>query len=435
MSLFKKATTTNAYAKVGFFGFAGSGKTYTAADFAIGLVKLMKSRGIPGADKPIYMLDSEGGSDWVKPMIEGEGIEFFTAKTGAFSDLIAAMPEAQREASVLIVDSLSTFWVEFTDTYRKVKKRQRGLEFQDWAYLKTEWRQKFVNPYLNAPVHMILCGRAGYEYDHYTDEAGKKQIEKSGVKMKSEAETGFEPSLVVLMERETDMETKKVSHVAHVLKDRRTDGKTLDGKTIKSPCFKHFLPHVEWLNLGGEQLAFDASRTSAAIIPADVRRENNATLREVVIEEIKNLLSDTFEGRSDAAQKAKREAIEKYLAPTWKEVESLMSLDELRMGFNNMHLALTGKPSRYFDTPEIDDALPETGGAPSGLAILLGKYAEAADLPTLNEMQSKAQAFLNDLSEGDREKVSLAYAQAAKRIIQKMSRITDAGRAALAEVE
>lgn len=368
MSLFKKATNTAAYAKVGFMGFAGSGKTYTAADFSIGLVQLMRKKNLPGGAKPIFMIDTEGGASWIKPMIEGAGIEFHTAPTSAFSDLVEAIKVAEKEASVLIIDSITAFWVEFCETYKEVKKRKRGLEFQDWAYLKQAWRQKFVNQFLNSSVHIIMCGRAGFEYDHYKDDSGKRQIEKSGIKMKSEAETGFEPSLVVLMERETDLETKKVSHVAHVLKDRRTDGKTLDGKFFKNPNFKNFMPHVEWINLGGDQLAFDSARTSEGIIEKDEKREDNALRRQIVVDEIDGLLDrHGLSGTSKEARVQRSELVLKHFKTSSRtEIEKLMPLDELRICFDAMHMELEGVHSRYFVTEpeEVNDAIPDF--APTG---------------------------------------------------------------------
>ena len=89
----------------------------------------------------------------------------------------------------------------------KAKKRTR-LQFDDWGYLKGEWR-KFTDLFINSNLHIILCGRAGYEYDYFEDEAGKKQLEKTDIKMKAEGEMGYEPSLLVLMERHTDLETMK----------------------------------------------------------------------------------------------------------------------------------------------------------------------------------------------------------------------------------
>src|SRR5262245_8284446 len=134
MALFAKAEVTSSYLKMGMMGFAGSGKTYTATSVAIGLHKLSQSA------KPLFFLDTETGSDWVKPRIEAAGIELFTAKTRAFADLLTAVHEAEAGASLLMVDSLTHFWVELTTAYMQAKRRTR-LQFDDWAFLKAEWRK------------------------------------------------------------------------------------------------------------------------------------------------------------------------------------------------------------------------------------------------------------------------------------------------------
>ena len=48
------------------------------------------------------------------------------------------------------------------------------------------------------------------------EESGKKNLEKTGIKMKAKGELGYEPSLLVLMEREMDMAKMEVRHTARV---------------------------------------------------------------------------------------------------------------------------------------------------------------------------------------------------------------------------
>jgi hypothetical protein len=160
----------------------------------------------------------------------------------------------------LLIDSISHFWREFTEAYAKKRNRHRGLEFSDWAYLKSEWG-KFTDAYVNSAAHIIMCGRAGYEFDFFEDENGKKQLEKTGVKMRAETETGYEPSLLIWLERHMDMDSRKVYREAHVLKERFD---VIDGKTFRDPTFANFLPHIELLNLGGQQVGVDTTRTSEA---------------------------------------------------------------------------------------------------------------------------------------------------------------------------
>ena len=70
---------------------------------------------------------------------------------------------------------------------------------------------------------MIVCGRAGFEYDFQEKEdgSGRKELVKTGVKMKAESEFGYEPSLLVHMERASDLkDLSKVHREASILKDR-----------------------------------------------------------------------------------------------------------------------------------------------------------------------------------------------------------------------
>jgi len=83
--MFTAATNTSAHLKMGILGFQGAGKSKTAAKTTIGLVQHMKKLGIPYADKPVFFLDTETGSDWLLPDFAAAGIPIETAKTRAFS--------------------------------------------------------------------------------------------------------------------------------------------------------------------------------------------------------------------------------------------------------------------------------------------------------------------------------------------------------------
>lgn len=385
MSRFKPATSRPTHLKAAFMGFQGSGKTVTSVKLAIGFVQMLRKKKIPGSEKPVLMIDTERGHLWIKPLFDAAKIELLVDQTRAFSDLRTDMADAIKNASLLLIDSISAHWIEFCEAYKAKKKRTRGLEFQDWGFLKEEWRKGFTDPFLNSPLHIIFCGRAGYSYDHYTDDAGKKQIEKTGVKLKAEGELGFEPNLLVYMEREQDLETSLVTHMAHVQKDRRPDAKSLDGKSFPNPTFQTFLPHIDFLDLGGQNAPV-ADRTSTADIPADINQDRASVQRAIVLEEISDLLSTVFEGRTDAAQKSKKAAVAEFLAPTWKEVEALMGLDELRVKYNAMHLALLKRPSRYGEVP-LEDKIPTFGAD--------GEAAEPAQNPTATDQFLQMQLAEN----------------------------------------
>jgi len=286
-TLFKPAEATNAFLKMGLMGFPGAGKTFTATVVAIGLVKLAQKMNLSYATKPMFFLDTEAGSDWVLPRFKEAGIPVHTSKTRAFKDLCAAVDEAEANASLLLIDSATHFWREFCETYvarkaAQLRKPTYRLQFADWAFLKGEWG-KFTDRYVNSKLHAVLAGRAGYEFDFREDseDPSKKNLEKTGVKMKAETEMAYEPHLFVLMERVMDMATKRDDHVAHVLKDRSD---VLDGAEFVNPTFENFLPHILRLNLGGTHLGVDTSRTSDEIIPPDAPRDRGSMQLQIVID-------------------------------------------------------------------------------------------------------------------------------------------------------
>jgi hypothetical protein len=342
MSLFKKAEDDQAFLKMGILGFAGSGKTRTASNTAIGLYKMLVEAG--QKPNPVFFLDTETGSSWVKNYFEEEKIPLFTAKTRAFTDLLTATNDAQKEASILIVDSITHFWKEIVETFLRRKSERIGrkvyrMEFQDWAAVKGEWG-KFTDLYVNSSLHIIMCGRAGYEYDYFQNDDGKKELEKTGIKMKAEGELGFEPSLLVLMEKEMDVETKKVSRIANVLKDRAD---LIDGKQFRNPTFKDFLPHMKRLNLGGVHVGVDTTRTSDSLIGEDgtTAREREYKERTIALEEIEATLVSKYPSTGAADKKAKLDILQAtFGSMSWEKI-SHMKADDLKAGLTKIRAEVT----------------------------------------------------------------------------------------------
>lgn len=350
MALFQKATNTQAYLKAGIMGFAGDGKTYTAAEIAIGLVELMRKRGIPAGNNPVMFLDTETGSDWVKPRFDAANIELFTAKTRSFVDLLTAVKEAEASGSVLLIDSISHFWRGLMEEYAKRKKRTMGLLFQDWAWLKTEWGV-FTDLFVNSKCHIIMCGRAGYEYDFFENEGGKKELEKTGIKMKAETETGYEPSILILMEKHSDTmgDNKKVWRTATVLKDRST---LIDGKTFNNPKFSDFLPHIEFLNLGGEHLGVDLSRDNAELFAdtGEPKWMKEKRQKEIALDEIGEIIGKHYPGTTAEAKKMKGDLIEEAFASrSWERIKTF-DFNAISAGRNFIWNKLEGHPYDFVKT-------------------------------------------------------------------------------------
>lgn len=309
MGLLKPAEKQTAYLKAGILGFAGSGKTFTASMLARGLALLEEQA---GRKKPVAFFDTETGSDYSIDAFKNQGVQMIVAKTRAFSDLLDVVKESESQASVLIIDSITHVWTELVDAYMH-KKNIDSLAVWDWNPIKTEWRQ-FTDLYLCSKIHIILCGRAAFTYDEWINEKGKKEIIKTGTKMRVESDMGYEPSLLFEMERiqpETNPRKKKGSqwvHRATILKDRSD---LMNGKTFDNPSFKDFMPLIKALNLGGEHFVLDTSRTSDAMIQSpDYSYEDKHKAQKIYSEEIEGELNSAFPGATAENKKIRMDIIE-----------------------------------------------------------------------------------------------------------------------------
>lgn len=358
MGLLRKAENEMAFAKVGIMGFAGSGKTYTASLIAIGLHKHIKS------SKPVAMLDTETGSDFAVNLFRKADVELLVAKTKSFPDLMAFIAEAQEASDIAIIDSVSHIWAELQSGFlakinegRMQKKYSpiTRLEFQHWGPIKQEWA-RFTSAFLTTKMHVIICGRAGYEYDFQQDDPeAKKELIKVGTKMKAEGEFAYEPSLLIEMEKvqanpEVGIASKRkkqatgarsVINRAFVIKDRAD---LLDGQYIESPTFESFQPHFDFLNIGGLHRATDAGKSSSELFDAQGQDEwtREKKQREKWMEEIQGLLTSKYPGQSADEKKKKVDLIFQFLnTRSWTAVEQMKS-DDIRGGYEAIKTALEG---------------------------------------------------------------------------------------------
>lgn len=345
MNMLKPATNKQAYAKVGIYGNAGSGKTYTAALVAIGLHQYAK------ATKPIGMFDTEPAASYIIPLFEKAGIPFLVYdESRALKDLMAFMDEAERECFAVIVDSVTHVWRDTQESYmakvneglaRRNKKPIHKLEFHHWGPIKGAWA-KFTDRYLSSKLHVIVCGRAGsiYEYQN-NEETGKKELITTGTRMATEKEMGYEPSL--LIEMSPAREDGKTVNRALIVKDR-TD--TLNGHEVDFPDFEKLKPHFAFLNLGGTHYASMETRDSKDMFTEDGQDDWAAEQRRrtVLAEEIDGLLEKHHPGTSGAAKKAKADLIDEvFQTRSWTKVENTPA-DRLRVGFDALRAKLEPAP-------------------------------------------------------------------------------------------
>jgi len=355
MSMFTKADAGHSHLKSGFLGLAGSGKTFTNALLAIGMVQYMRER-TEGVKGKVAFIDTENGAAWVSPRFKSAGIELVVARTRALTDLRESIKEATDTMDFLIIDSITHFWTIFCDEYAVRKNRRRGLEFSDWNVVKRDWRDNFTDLYLNMPLHISMCGRQGYEYDMQVNDAGKKELVKTGVKMKAEGETGFEPSLLLQMEQEQIMKdgsVQGVERVAYVLKDRST---FLDGATLRNPTFADFMPHIGALDIGGVGVAIDTNRNNRSLFNNegnDSEWKHRETQREIALEEVQAEIDKMFPGQSAEVKASRGAYVEEVFGTRSKTAIERKSLDDLVDARNKVWIKSRGH--KYGVQPPVTD--------------------------------------------------------------------------------
>lgn len=319
------------YFKAAFEGFAGSGKTHTAALVAIGLHKRIKS------EKPVIIFDTEKASKFLKPLFEKEGIEVLVRESKSLADLQETMKRMRAGASdILVIDSISHIWENFLNRYAEKVKRTR-LQFQDWGIIKPTWKAEFSDPFVNDEYHVIMTGRAGYEYDtEINEDTGKREMYKSGIKMKVEGETAYEPDLLVLMERMQEMDggdIKRVYRRAVTIKDRST---LLDGKVLENPNYKSFAPCIEALLTSPEKHETSTEVSAASLFKTEEERYEFRRERDIAIEEIEGFLTQIWPSTSAAEKKNKVDAIEyAFGTRSWTKVAQLFPAD-LKIGLEKI---------------------------------------------------------------------------------------------------
>jgi hypothetical protein len=391
MSMLKPATNKQAFAKVGIYGNAGSGKTYTAALIAIGLHKYAN------ATKPVGMFDTEPAASYIIPLFEKAGIPFLVYdESRALKDLMAFMDEAERECFAVIIDSVTHVWRDTQESYiakvneglaKKGKRPIFKLEFHHWGPIKAAWA-KFTDRYLSSKLHVIVCGRAGsiYEYQE-NQETGKKELITTGTRMATEKEMGYEPSL--LIEMAPAREEGKTINRAVVVKDR-TD--TLNGHEIDFPDFEKLKPHFAFLNLGGAHYDSMEKRDSKEMFTEDGQDDwsNEQRQRGIWSEEIAGLMQKHHPSQTADDKKARADLMDEiFHTRSWKKIEEATPSKDLRAGYARLKAKLEPEEP---ELPDVDEIIEQIKESPDAEIAAL-----ALDTARGHPDEKRAQAVFNEV--------------------------------------
>lgn len=289
------------------YGPAGSGKTFTALLFAEGLAAHEKKR--------VAVVDTEFGTTFYQQAVperktHPEAFDIDVLDNRDFNprsifDVSKAIYTINPiEHGIVIVDSITHLWESAIAAYGGNRTKADTIPFQAWAKIKAPYKA-LITHLLNAPYHVIICGRQGNEFA--VDDDG--QLRQVGVKMKAEGETPYEPHVLIRMEAEKIRERLTPIITAIAEKDRTG---ILYGKLFREPTFAMIQPILALL--GATHATIDSAETTAghdaeAQMEADRAREESseATKRK-------------FLARIDACEVAKDlAAIGKELTPELKK--------------------------------------------------------------------------------------------------------------------
>lgn len=329
MSLFKEIQRPT-HLKAGIFGFAGSGKTYTSALIAIGLWKYTK------ADKPVLFVDTETGSSYIKKLFDDAGVPIMGIKTRAFVTLMAGVKEAVSGGNILLIDSVTHFWQEITRAYL-IKNNKTRLSLRDFIPLKEEW-SVFPTLYLNSPIHIIMAGRAGYEWGEEADDEGENKLVKTGTKMKVEGDFGYEPTLSIEMEQVRNQKGRVGSTMinrAWIVKDKFD---IIKGKYFDMPKFEDFLPHIQMLNIGGNFPKIDTETSSSPMMTDNRSVSKRLKERDILSEELWENMPLRFNGRTDAGKKLGAQFLQETFGMLSKTGIDALPNEKIQEGLDKLKL-------------------------------------------------------------------------------------------------
>ena len=267
--MFQKASSGQAFLKVGIYGEAGAGKTFTALRIGSALGR-------------VAFIDTERGTDFYSKMFEFDVLHTRSLKTA----LDAVFSDEIKKYDVLIVDSITHLWENAQESYIEMLKRSRDpkkraraeageIQFQDWRAIKAPYR-KFINRLLSLDMHVFICGRLGTIYEFKDGE-----LVKAGVRMRAEGETPYEPHILIRMEQ------KGGRHYAYVEKDRSS---TIMGKVFENPDATMFEPVIKML--GGKQAKIEDEASAELFTASDEQVERMEDLITIYSEVVGKSFDD-----------------------------------------------------------------------------------------------------------------------------------------------
>jgi hypothetical protein len=263
MAGFRKAKAEQAALKLGLYGPAGSGKTMTALLLAEGLAMLTAKR--------IAYIDTEHGTDFYCQRVPSRGVhpeafDFDAIYTRSIMEVLSACRGLdETHYGVLVLDSITHLWEAAIAAYGGKTTSVGTIPFHAWGKIKKPYKD-LMAWLLSSSMHVIICGR---QKNVYAEDEETEELKMTGVTMRAEGETPYEPHILIRMEQIKPKKTNEVAQIiAYAEKDRTG---VLAGRSFVNPTFdalcKPILPLLgnvqARITTGEEAAALDAEEIAA----------------------------------------------------------------------------------------------------------------------------------------------------------------------------
>lgn len=332
MAGFRKAKAEQAALKIGMYGPPGSGKTFTSLLLAEGLANL--------AGKGIAVVDTERGTDFYCKAVSQrkfhpDAFDFDCLYTRSITEALAAVKSIDaKKYGVLILDSITHLWEAAIGAYEGKKTSADTIPMHAWGKIKKPYKE-LMSAMLSSPMHVIICGRQGIEYE---EDLQTGELKAAGKKMKAEGETPYEPHILMRMEPEKDRQgTAKIR--AFFEKDRTG---VLAQQIIDWPNFENVCKPLLPL-LGGTQAQMPSQEETNLQDAEQIQEEDLAkeAFSREKLEEFTALIS-----LCKSAEKLKE--LGKDITPELKKQMMASHVTELREMYVEAERRLGGKAQGTF---------------------------------------------------------------------------------------
>lgn len=312
--------------KVGLYGPPGSGKTFTALLCAEGLAK--------ASGKKIAYVDTEHGTDFYckavpSRKIHPEAFEFDALYTRSLMETVAEVKKIGSDYGIIVIDSITHIWEAARLGYQGKQTSGGQIPFHAWGKIKAPYKE-LMTILLNSPAHVFFCGRQGNVYEE--DDDG--ELKMTGLKMKAEGETPYEPHILLRLDCLKD---KKGNGIIRAFAEKDRTG-VLQGKTIEWPCFENLCaPILPYLCGSQAQFASESDVSSGDAEKRAEQEQEKAAHSQRVLEK--------FQARITLSEsKEDLKAIGKEITPEIKKSMTAQDVADLRKIYQKAEAVMNGQP-------------------------------------------------------------------------------------------